>query len=750
MSRTRHKPAASEVNLGATEGKRGTDLLPGFELFAQVVETMEDGVSVQDRDLCVIYANLAHKKIFGEDIEGKHCYTVYEHRQEICPDCPVVECFRTGNAVKAVHAGEDTAGNPLHAEIVATPLRNQDGHIIAGIEVVRIVTEEVKTRQELQNKSDRLERLAAMSKEIASGLDLGRVLELVVVNAVELTGAGGGVVGLLDQDGKRIIYPYAYGVAMDISEISFPPGTGLVGQVMENREPVLLDDHTAYPAHLQILGDSSPKALLAVPLVIGERSVGSLVVFSGEKDKCFTVEDQQMAMAVADQAAVAIENARLFEETHERLRVRRELTRTAVSIASGLDLDRILAAVVRHAADIIKADAAMIAMLDEEEEVISFPYAYNLPEKLTKLTTKPGKALADMVIDSGSPRIVNDYQSFPDRRSDFAKAGLMAVATVPLRTGERTVGAIGVMDLGSGQQFVKEDIEILSIISRQAAVAVENARLYDKVHKSALQLEERVRDRTEALSRMYRESEQKSRELEEANAQLMQVDRLKSEFLANMSHELRTPLNAIIGFSKLVLDGLDGDINEEQERDLNIVHQNGMELLRLIDDLLDLARIEAGRTHVNINMEDPAELVNDVALSMSSTAESRGLMLDTQIPGKLEPVPLDRGKTRQIMMNLVNNAIKFTDEGSISLLIEQTPSETIFSVADTGRGLMPEEVEVIFDRFYQVSKDLADVDGVGLGLTLSKRFVELQGGRIWVESRYGKGSTFAFAIPNAG
>ena len=710
--------------------------------------TIEDGVSVQDRDLHIVYANAAHKKIFGDDIEGKACYRIYERRSEVCPHCPVVKAFKSGKPEKATTTGFDKEGKPLHVEIVATPLRNNAGEIIAGIEVVRIVTEEVKARGELQQKTDRLERLAAISKEIASGLDLDRVLELVVINAVELTGASGGVVGLVEEDGRRIIYPYTYGVPVDLSELSFPAGTGLIGQVMETKEPVVLDDHTDYPVNCQFFSNDGPRAVIAAPLIIGDRARGALAIFSSEQDKRFSDDDLQMVLAVADQAAVAIENARLFEETHERLRVRRELTRTAVSIASGLELDKILPAVASHAADLIKADAAMIAMFDEEKGIISFPYACNLPEELTSITTSMARGLADMVISSGSPRIVNDYQSFPDRRPEFARAGIAAIASVPLRIGERSIGAIGVMDTGSGQQFVKEDIDILSIISLQAAVAVENARLYHEVNRSARGLEERVRDRTEALSRMYRESEQKSTELEEANVKLKQVDRLKSEFLANMSHELRTPLNSIIGFSKLILDGLDGETNIEQERDLEIVHQNGQELLRLIDDLLDLARIEAGRTRVNMSPEDPGELVTDVALSMSSAAEAKGLKIEYDLPGDMHPISFDRGKTRQIMMNLVNNAIKFSDEGSISLHIEQTPSETIFSITDTGRGLRPEEAEMIFDRFHQVRKDLADSEGVGLGLTLSKRYVELQGGRIWVESRYGEGSTFAFALPN--
>jgi signal transduction histidine kinase len=330
---------------------------------------------------------------------------------------------------------------------------------------------------------------------------------------------------------------------------------------------------------------------------------------------------------------------------------------------------------------------------------------------------------------------------------EFVKAGLKAVATAPLKLGGRVRGAIGVMDTGSGRKFDQEDLDILSIISTQAAAAIDNARLYEELARSAAKLEERVRERTEALSRMFQESERKSRELSEANLKLREVDRLKSEFLANMSHELRTPLNSIIGFSKLILDGLDGKINEEQTRDLEIVHTNAQELLRLIDDLLNLAKIEAGRASVSLQPEDPAEVVSEVMMSFRSAAAEKHLELVFAPPAAVRAVLMDRGKIRQVLMNLLGNAIKFTETGSVGVSFTQSADGTIFSVVDTGIGLKPDQTDVVFDRFHQAAADLADAEGVGLGLTISKRFIEMHGGRIWVESEYGSGSKFSFIIP---
>lgn len=614
--------------------------------------------------------------------------------------------------------------------------------------IVRIVTGEVGAREQLVEQSRRFERLAMLSKEIASGSDLEQVLRQVVANAVELTGAGGGVIALNDGKNHRVTYPYSHGVPVDLSQLSFPGGTGLVGHVIETREPVILDDHADDTEGLEVFGRERPHSAIVAPLLTADEIAGALGLFAWDGDKKFDADDLNIAAAIAEQAAVAIENSRLLEETSERLRIHRELTRTAVSISSGLELDKILTEVVRSAAEVLKADAAMFALVDEERGIITFPHAWSLPDDLKTLDTRSGRGLADAVIRSGKPHIVNDYPSHPDRRPEFVAAGVAAVASVPLMIAERCIGAIGVMDLGSGQKFISDDIDVLSIISQQAAVAVENARLYDKLSRFTQTLEARVEERTEALSHMYEDSEKKSAELREANIRLRELDRLKSEFLANMSHELRTPLNSIIGFSKLIIDGLDGDINEEQKQDLEIVYNNSMELLHLIDDLLDLAKIEAGRASIVMREEDPAELVLDVMMSLRSAAEAKGLTISSDCPEDVHPIIMDRGKTRQILMNLAGNAVKFTEKGSVGVHLTQGPEETVFKVTDSGPGLTAGQAEMVFDRFHQVDGDKAETQGVGLGLTLSKRFAEMQGGSLRVDSEYGRGSTFSFSIPN--
>ncbi|MCL4472775.1 MAG: GAF domain-containing protein [Actinobacteria bacterium] len=709
---------------------------------------MDDGVSVQDRNLRVIYANAAHKRNFGEDIEGRYCYQVYERRPRVCPDCPVEMSYRTGKAVRATHRGFDKHGKAIAAEIVATPVFDKNGDIVAGVEVVRMVTEQIEAQELLRRKSERLEKLSKASREISSGLDLDSVLERVVENAAALTGADAGTVALLDDMRGEIRYPYHFNMPAKISEIVVPRGAGIAGETIRTGQPVILDDYEAHPAQVPAFTEAGVKTILAVPFMVGDKPFGALGLFGKSSENKFGKEDVEVAQAIASQAAIAIQNAFLYQETEERLRVQRELIRVAISVTSGLDLSRVLPEVARHAAEIVRADASMVALLDEDTGRVVFPYAYNLPEELTTTSALVGVGVAGKVIESGNAFITNDYATSELGDPSFIKAGVTAVATVPLMIANRCMGAIGVMNKGDGRLFTDDDISVLSIVSRGAAVATENARLYEELSHSAQMLELRVKERTEALSRMYQDSERKTRELEAANLKLRELDMMKSEFLANMSHELRTPLNSIIGFSKLVLDGLDGEINQEQGNDLTIVHSNGLELLRLIDDLLSLAKLEAGRISLNLEETLPDLLVMEASANMLPAATQKRLKIETFFPPDLEPVRLDPGKVRQVLQNLIGNAIKFSEAGRIEVAIEQTPDETVFSVKDVGIGIKAEEIEAIFDRFHQAEQQVVSATaGVGLGLTISKRFVEMHGGRIWVESKPGQGSTFSFTVP---
>jgi PAS domain S-box-containing protein len=293
---------------------------------------------------------------------------------------------------------------------------------------------------------------------------------------------------------------------------------------------------------------------------------------------------------------------------------------------------------------------------------------------------------------------------------------------------------------GNGEAELDEKGDIQRLVGTVLDIT-DRKRAEETLKKWSVELEKRVNQRTAEL-------EQRSQELAEANVRLEEMSRHKSQFLANMSHELRTPLNSIIGYTKLILDGIEGEITEEQRKDLQTVYNNSQSLLALINDLLDLSKIEAGRVTVSDEAFTLTELLDEVLPAIRRLAEGKKLALEYSVAPTIDHLYADRAKTKQTLINLLGNAVKFTEKGGIKLNIAEGDGEFIFSVSDTGLGIKKEDLEVIFDSFKQVGPaQIAGFEGSGLGLAISKQFVEMQGGRIWAESELGKGSTFTFTLP---
>jgi len=305
------------------------------------------------------------------------------------------------------------------------------------------------------------------------------------------------------------------------------------------------------------------------------------------------------------------------------------------------------------------------------------------------------------------------YES-PIRRP-LIEAGHRALLGVPLLSEDQVIGVLAVTRKSPGA-FEPAAVQLLTTFATQSALAIQNARLFLEI-------------------------EDKSRQLEVASQH-------KSEFLANMSHELRTPLNAIIGFSEVLGERMFGELNEKQDEYLKDIHASGQHLLSLINDILDLSKIEAGRIKLELtDFNLPATLDNALTLVLER-AGRRGIALGLTVDERLEQIRADERKVRQVVLNLLSNAIKFTPEGG-RIEVRAVPVDAMveISVRDTGVGIAPEDQEAIFEEFRQVGTAAKKVEGTGLGLALSRKFVELHGGRIWVQSQVGVGSTFTFSIP---
>jgi signal transduction histidine kinase len=300
-------------------------------------------------------------------------------------------------------------------------------------------------------------------------------------------------------------------------------------------------------------------------------------------------------------------------------------------------------------------------------------------------------------------------------RTVLVRAGYRALLAVPLVREGQLIGGLTVIRKATGV-FAREVIDLLRTFATQSALAIQNARLFQEI-------------------------EDKSHQLEVASQH-------KSEFLANMSHELRTPLNAIIGFSEVLSERMFGDLNEKQEEYLKDIYASGTHLLSLINDILDLSKIEAGRMELELSdFHLPTALDNALTL-VRERAGRRSITLQMSVDERLGVVRADERKIRQVVLNLLSNAIKFTPEGGrIEVGAAPRDGSVEVSVSDTGVGIAPEDQEAVFEEFRQVGTAEKKVEGTGLGLTLCRKFVELHGGRIWVTSQVGVGSTFTFTIP---
>ncbi len=472
---------------------------------------------------------------------------------------------------------------------------------------------------------------------------------------------------------------------------------------------------------------------LFVPMLREGAPIGVIAVARAEPGP-FSDNEIELLKTFADQAVIAVENVRLFKELQARTT---ELTRsvdqlTALdevgqAVSSTLDLQTVLATIVTRAVQLSGTDGGVIYEYDEATETFRLTAAHRMDEELVEvLRVAPirlGEGATGQAAASRTPIQVPDIldgaQYGAERiRSILERLGYRSVLAVPLLLEQRIMGTLTVWRLKTGT-FAPEVVNLLQTFATQSALAIQNARL-------------------------FREIEDKGRQLEAAS-------RHKSEFLANMSHELRTPLNAITGFSEVLLERMFGEINPKQTEYLQDILSSGRHLLSLINDILDLSKIEAGRMELALaQFHLPLALENAITL-VKERAARHGIGLDISVDPALGDFVGDERKIKQVLLNLLSNAVKFTPEGGrigVKAVLADGAAVEI-AVSDTGIGIAPKDQEAIFEEFRQVGSDEArKVEGTGLGLTLTKKFVEMHGGRIWVESDVGKGSTFRFTLPS--
>ncbi len=470
---------------------------------------------------------------------------------------------------------------------------------------------------------------------------------------------------------------------------------------------------------------------MAVPLLKDGNPIGALGMWRREV-KPFSENQIALVKTFADQAVIAIENVRLFQELQERTRELVEsveemkaLSEVGQAVSSTLDLDKVLETIVSRAVDLSGTDGGVIYEYDEAAQEFNLRASHRMEaeavEALRAARVRLGEGATGQAASTRAPVQIPD--TFEERRGAISRVrpvlnrlGYRSLVTVPIQREQQIMGGLTVWRKRVGE-FEPEVVNLLQTFATQSALAIHNARL-------------------------FREIEAKGRELEAAN-------RHKSEFLANVSHELRTPLNAIIGFSEVLLEKMFGELNDKQNEYVDDILSSGRHLLSLINDILDLSKIEAGRMELEMTTFDLPLAIENALLLVRERASRHGIKLDRVIDDRLGDFTGDERKIKQILVNLLSNAVKFTPEGGqIKVEASLGDSAVMVSVADTGIGIAKEDHEAIFEEFRQASGHYAQKrEGTGLGLTLTRRFVEMHGGKIWVESELGKGSKFTFTLP---
>ena len=422
------------------------------------------------------------------------------------------------------------------------------------------------------------------------------------------------------------------------------------------------------------------------------------------------------------------------------------LNKISMAIATTLELDKLLATVLRLLIENVGFTEARLVLYDSVRRVAYGSRLAGVPEEVDRawrdvevLVQDDGSLLAELLIH-GRPVLIEDIDTATLRLAPFnlkpiREAGVISIVCAPLKRKERILGYIGAAR--GAQRCTQEDLNLLVTIATAVAVAFDNARAYQQLEHLAQSLEQRVQHRTQLLL--------------EANRRLQELDKLKSDFVSTVSHELRTPMTSIKGYVDNILDGLTGALTERQSYYLNRVKSNVERLTRMINELLDLSRIEAGKVDLNLGNVRMREFVSEVVEGFQGMAQQKGVTLRAQQPEDLPVIRCDHDKLHQVLTNLIQNAIKFTPTGGEVRVESQVRDDGFLTIGviDTGCGIPPHELDKVFEKFYRGESGSPDDPRWGLGLAIAKSLVKLHGGQIWAESTPGQGSRFYFTVPIA-
>ena len=586
---------------------------------------------------------------------------------------------------------------------------------------------------ETQQRTEDLAVLNEMSAVLSNALDIDLVINTIHEYISKLMDTHNLYIALYDPETDDM----SFALNIDKGELAQAEtrklGEGMTAYMIRNRRSLLLNGDVSAQMEAMgiatiVLGDSdedSPQSWLGAPMIIGNQAIGAIALQSMDTPYLYQERHRDLLVSITTQAAISIQNARLFEQTQQQLEDLTIIQETTTKLSETLNIEDVVDTVLTQTTQSVKADSGSLYLL--QDNFLTLLGIHPAPEgeetNIGVVIDLDDLPITKNVVHSREPSVLRtDDPSLQEHsRQAFKKAGITVNANLPMIGPEGVIGILTLNRFGPAQLFDSDEINLVSTLANQAAAALENARLYQELRETANQLRE--------------------------------IDTLKSQFLANMSHELRTPLNSIIGFSRVIMKGIDGPVTDLQQQDLSAIYNAGQHLLNMINDILDISKIEAGKMELAFDDVELPSIIESVLSTARGLVKDKPVKLITEVDDNLPIITADPTRIRQILLNLISNSAKFTNDGSITVIVRRQESkkgrpEIYLAVVDTGTGIAEEDQHKLFIPFSQVDgSPTRKVEGTGLGLSITRLLIDLHGGEIGVDSTLGEGSTFWFTLP---
>jgi PAS domain S-box-containing protein len=694
-----------------------------------LIDSLPDYVYVKDPNSRFVLLNEATLRLLGattsEEVVGKTDFDFFPAEMVESYQADEYQVLKLGQAIigREEPVIDHETGETLWVSATKVPLRDGQGAIIGLVGMNRDITRLKRSEEKVLRQNEYLAALHETTLGLVNRFSLNGLLETLLKRAGQVLGTEHGLVYMIDSEKARLTCKVGIGIFTNYIGQKVKPDEGLVGKVWQQGQPLLVDDYDNWPGRLPRFEYEVVQALVGIPLMSGIQVVGVLcLAYEAQTARTFSPEEVELLSRFGQLASIALDNAFHLQRTAQTLRETQALYRAGRILAETKDLQDMLERVLGNYLGVLRLKQGTIFLFEPDLQSGKMLALYRQGQPQTpQIETLPFTVIHHKIMETRQPIIIGDALTDPllaAHKEISLSYSIRSLLLVPLLVRGQVIGVIGADSPKKNHHFSERSVTLAQTMADQIATAIENTRLYLEA--------------------------QAARETAET------ANKAKSLFLANMSHELRTPLNAIMGYSEMLQEEAEELALNNFEADLKKIYSAGKHLLTLINDVLDLAKIEAGRMELYLEQFEIIPLVETVIYTLRPLAEKNQNTLTVSYNDTLSTMYADPTKVQQILFNLLSNACKFTEKGEVSLTIDhqRNRDQLIFTITDTGIGISDEQVSHLFRDFTQADPSTTrKYGGTGLGLSISRRFCQLMGGEITLESELGHGSTFIITLP---